>query len=146
MKNMVEERHCCVLINSEIKKEIKKDNEALLGVTDTYYCLICGKTFEYGSICYSSFDEIDKLQKMLLDSYEFVCTGDKDLIIAIYNKIRINHPDISEEQMLAYISSALYNMETKYTPLERQKKRILRLDLQPEFNDWGKYSVIHYTE
>ena len=143
---MVEERHCCVLINSEIEKGIKKDNEGLLDVTDSYYCLICGKIFEYGSICYSSFDEIDKLQKMLLDSYEFVCTGDKDLIIAIYNKIRINHPDISEEQMLAYISSALYNMETKYTPLERQKKRILRLGLQPKFNNWGKYSVIHYTE
>ena len=70
--------------------------------------------------------------------------GSEELLLAIYNRIKIKHPDISNNTMYKYICAALYNMETKTVTLERYKKRVLRLNLNPEFCDWNKTSVIHY--
>jgi len=104
-------------------------------ISDNYYCLNNGSTIKCNHISYEEeigFDE----------DYDCIC--DKSLAIAIYNKIKNSHPSISDELILKYMNAALYNIRTKEKTEEVKKKRIKRLGLHPEFNNWSINSVIHY--
>ena len=138
--------HCYVLINSEIKKKKMENNEEFLDIIDTYYCPVCGHVIEAGCLSYLSFSESETYLEELHDCYLDVCMGDRDLICAVYSKISDNYPNISSEDIRVYICAALHNIENKKVSEERQKKRILRLGLKSDFNNWSKNSIVHCVD
>lgn len=141
----MEHIHCLATIGVKIKKQINS-NSSLLDIKETYCCIECGQTVEYDCSISSSSSEIDSLEAEMIEDYNYLCMGDIDLLRAIYKKIKNNHPNISVDDMGAYICAALYNMETKEVSKERQKKRVLRLGLDADFNNWNKKFVIHYCD
>ena len=141
----MEHIHCLATIDVKIKKQIKL-NSTSFSIKEICCCIECGQIVEYDCSTFSSLSEINILEEEMMGYYDYLCIGDIDLLNAVYKKIKLNHPDISVEDMGAYICAALYNMETKKVSEERQKKRVLRLGLEPGFNNWNKKSVIHYYD
>jgi len=142
---MKECNHFFGAIDIRINKKVS-NNQGTLEFAEIYCCLECGVKRGFGATHYTFSSEIDELEEDMLECYDDICMGDEELLVAIYNRIKVRHPNISNEEMLQYISAALHNMETKPITLERHKKRILRLNLTPEFNNWDKKSVIHYGD
>lgn len=137
--------HCFGLIDVKVNKQLLKD-EAVIECIETYSCLKCGQDSKYRSVSYIHPSEVSEFENEMLADYDEFCMGNQELLVAIYNRIKEKHPDTTDDNMYKYIRASLYNMETKTVALERYKKRVLRLNLDPEFCDWNKNSVIHYGD
>ena len=65
----------------------------------------------------------------------FVC--DKELAMALYKKIKEQHPNIDDKTVIKYFNIALNDIRNIEVNDERKKSRAKRLGLSKDFNRWN---------
>ena len=60
------------------------------------------------------------------------------LAMAMYNKIKEEYTDIDDITALKYFEIALDNIRDIKVNSKRKRSRAIRLDLNPNFDNWGK--------
>ncbi|HIR74629.1 TPA: hypothetical protein IAB95_03935 [Candidatus Ventrenecus avicola] len=93
---------------------------------DRPYYSADGIMFEYlKKNCFSGFDT------------DIVCAP--ELARAIYKRLRLVYPKISDEEILKYLQNALLHISTIPVNKERKQSRARRLSLNSNFSIWNSY-------
>lgn len=125
----------------------KYDYDPFEGRSYTYNgCIKCGlnkevmykvnQTFGFASLNLSDSIMYEFIKKHInLDGLHTNESCDLNLAVAIYSKIKANHPDIDDKTICKYFKAALNNIR-KQVNSSKNINRAKRLNLEPTFKKW----------
>ena len=126
------------------KDEYKKCNHIFM---NNSLCIKCGYNNSFKDLSYINYDILSNDDKISFDYYsengheirerKVFVEADKDLVMAIYKRIKESYKDINDYIIAKYLKAALFNIKYKDNYEKRNKSRLRRLELENKNIDFN---------
>lgn len=140
----MEKSYLLVTTNVNVKETLDEYQ-----VIKKYTCLNTKEECEihqsFGKHNHNLIKVLEELIQELNDDSQ-ICTSDFSLALAIYDRILMHHPNITDEKLEKYLKIALHNIRNKEKSAFVKQKRIQRLNLDVDFKNWHVTSIMNLNK